>query len=61
MKTLLGYTIQIDRSGVGHAWRDVDADDLPESIRMEIKTEIVDGNTEPDNYTADNGVCYRWY
>jgi hypothetical protein len=61
MKTILGHTIQIDRSGVGHAWRDVDADDLPPSIYEEIETEIAEGNTDPDDYKASNGLCYRWH
>ena len=54
-------TVQIDRSGVGHAWTAIDADDLPAAIREEIECEILDGGKEScDDYTASNGLHYRW-
>ncbi len=56
-----GCQIQIDRSGCGHAWQDVDADSLPASVREEIATEIIGGGREEcGNYVASNGLHYRW-
>ena len=55
-----GCMIQHDASGQGHAWRTIDAIDLPASIREEIAAEILDGNDDPDCYVASNGQCYRW-
>lgn len=56
-----GNAIQIDRSGVGHNWRNADADDVPASIQEEIAAEIIDGgNDDCDDYVASNGVHYRW-
>lgn len=52
--------VQIDRSGQGHAWRDVSADDLPASIREEIEGEIIDGKKESGQIVASNGQHYRW-
>jgi hypothetical protein len=59
--TILGHTIQHDNSGVGHNWRDIDANDIPADIREEIAAEIIDGKQETcDDYTATNGLHYRW-
>jgi len=56
-----GVQIQQDMSGVGHCWRNVDADEIPASIREEIECEILDGgNDECDGYVASNGITYRW-
>jgi len=41
--TVAGCQIQIDYSGVGHAWRNIHADDIPSSIHEEIEGEIIDG------------------
>jgi hypothetical protein len=56
-----GCQIQIDRSGVGHAWRDIDAQDIPADVREEIAAEIIDGGKgECADYVASNGLHYRW-
>lgn len=56
-----GSQVQIDRSGVGHCWVDIAADDLPASIREEIECEMIDGGQEEcDDYVASNGMHYRW-
>ncbi len=57
-----GKRVQIDRSGVGHAWRNQDADDIWADVREEIAAEILDGgNEECDDYVATNGMHYRWF
>ena len=57
-----GRRVQWDTSGVGHCWRDVDADDMPATAREEIEAEILDAeNSECDDYIACNGQHYRWY
>lgn len=59
--TVLGRTIQIDDSGVGHCWRDALAGDVPANIVEEIEAEIIDGSQdECDDYVASNGCHYRW-
>lgn len=56
-----GKTIQLDRSGVGHAWRNVSENELPANISEEIAAEILDGGREScDDYVASNGQHYRW-
>lgn len=55
-----GKQVQLDRSGQGHAWRDVSADDLPADIRIEIDGEIIDGKKESGEIVASNGQHYRW-
>ncbi len=56
-----GTQVQHDRSGVGHCWVNVGADDLPGNIREEIEGEIIDGGLETcDGYVASNGLHYRW-
>jgi hypothetical protein len=52
-----GNQVQIDRSGQGHAWRDIDAQDIPASVREEIEGEMIDGGSE---LVASNGQHYRW-
>ena len=60
-ETICGKQIQIDMSGRGHAWRNVDADSIPANIAEEIAAEIIDGGNDTcDCYTASNGLCYRW-
>jgi len=56
-----GTQIQIDRSGVGHCWKNIAADEIPAAVRQEIEGEIYDGgqDTCPD-YVASNGLHYRW-
>lgn len=56
-----GCQIQIDHSGVGHAWQNINADDIPADIREEIAAEIIDGGKdECEKYLATNGITYRW-
>ncbi len=55
-----GHTIQIDRSGVGHCWEVARGVDCLPSIQEEIAAEIIDGGRESGEYTATNGVAYRW-
>lgn len=56
-----GCEIQYDASGVGHCWRAATVIDCPPSIQEEIGAEIVDGGQdECPEYTASNGVKYRW-
>lgn len=57
---IAGHQIQIDRSGVGHNWRNIDADEIPANIRMEIEGEIIDGKQESGQIVASNGQHYRW-
>jgi hypothetical protein len=59
--TICGKTIQHDNSGVGHNWRGIDANDIPADIREEIAAEIIDGGKDTcEQYTATNGLSYRW-
>jgi hypothetical protein len=56
-----GCQIQVDRSGQGHCWENIDADDIPASVRMEIEGEIIDGGKDAcDGFIASNGLHYRW-
>lgn len=56
-----GCTIQHDNSGVGHNWRNANADNCPASIQEEITAEIIDGEKEScDDFVASNGLHYRW-
>lgn len=56
-----GCQVQVDRSGVGHCWVDVAADDIPGDIREEIEGEIIDGGKdECADFVASNGLHYRW-
>ncbi len=58
---ICGTTIQHDNSGVGHNWRNIDAQDIPANIVEEIAAEINDGGQdECEDYVASNGVHYRW-
>jgi len=52
--------VQVDRSGVGHCWQRVWADDLPADVAEEIAAEIAGGLETCDNYVATNGMHYRW-
>ena len=59
--TVCGKQVQIDRSGVGHAWRNIDRDNIPGNIIEEIECEIIDGSkNECGDYIASNGLHYRW-
>lgn len=59
--TVCGTKILVDRSGKGHCWRRVAANDLPANILREIECEILDGGQEScDDYVATNGLHYRW-
>lgn len=55
-----GKQVQADKSGQGHAWRNVSADDLPASVREEIEGEIIDGKKNEGQIVASNGQHYRW-
>ncbi len=56
-----GKEIQIDRSGVGHAWEYVSYDEIPANIAEEIAAEIIDGGVEScERFVASNGLVYRW-
>lgn len=58
---IAGKTIEIDRSGMGHAWQNATPDNCPANIAQEIEGEIIDGKqAECDNYVASNGLHYRW-
>jgi hypothetical protein len=56
-----GCRVQVDRSGVGHCWVDVAADDLPGQVREEIEGEILDHRREEGQMTGPNGLHYRWF
>ena len=59
--TICGKTIKCDASGRGHAWRVIDASDIPANVVLEIEGEILDGGSETcDDYVASNGQHYRW-
>lgn len=59
-----GKEIQIDRSGVGHAWRALTTDDQHDTtpdVVEEIAAEMIDGGKKKcDLYVATNGLHYRW-
>jgi len=56
-----GNQVQHDNSGVGHNWRDIDAADIPATVREEIEGEMIDGGQETcEKYVASNGLHYRW-
>lgn len=61
-KTVCGMQVQQDASGgQGHAWHNVDREDLPAQVVMEIEGEIIDGKKEEcDDFVASNGQHYRW-
>jgi hypothetical protein len=59
--TVCGSQIQIDRSGAGHCWKNIDREDIPASIVQEIEEQILDGGRdECDDFVASNGIHYRW-
>jgi hypothetical protein len=56
-----GVQVQWDASGQGHCWKNIDAEDIPGDIVLEIEGEIIDGGNEDcDDYVASNGLHYRW-
>lgn len=56
-----GTQIQHDASGQGHAWRNIDAADIPANIREEIEGEMIDGGKDTcADFIASNGLHYRW-
>jgi len=59
--TVCGRQVQIDLSGQGHNWRDIDADEIPASVREEIEGEIIDGKQTDGEIVASNGINYRWF
>lgn len=59
--TICGKRIQHDNSGVGHNWRNIDANDIPAGIREEIEGEIIDGKQDTcEKFVGSNGLHYRW-
>jgi hypothetical protein len=58
--TVAGCQVQIDRSGQGHNWRNIDADEIPASVREEIEGEIIDGKQPEGEIVASDGMHYRW-
>lgn len=59
--SVCGARIQHDASGVGHCWRDIDADEIPADTRQEIEGEIIDGGKDQCGlFVANNGLHYRW-
>jgi len=60
-KTICDKKVQHDASGQGHAWRNVDAADVPANVTLEIEGEIIDGKQdECSDFVASNGLHYRW-
>lgn len=66
-KTVCGNQVQYDKSGVGHCWVNIDAEDIPASIREELEGEMMDaeskiqGDSDEWNIvTCSNGIKYRW-
>jgi hypothetical protein len=61
-RTVCGNQVQVDRSGgQGHAWVNVDREDLPGQIVLELEGEMLDGGLETcADYRASNGLYYRW-
>lgn len=58
---ICGNQIQLDRSGQGHNWQDIHAQDIPASVREEIEGEIISGGKDDcDKFVASNGQHYRW-
>ncbi len=56
-----GSQVQVDKSGVGHCWANIAAEDIPANIREEIESEMIDGGKEScDDFLASNGRHYRW-
>lgn len=56
-----GNQVQHDASGVGHAWRDIDASDIPADIIEEIEGEMIDGKQAAcEKFVGSNGLHYRW-
>ena len=54
-----GYTVQLDRSGQGHAWRDATVHDIG-SVMAELEGWIIDGGAKDgDTRRASNGLMYR--
>jgi hypothetical protein len=56
-----GKAVQVDASGVGHAWHVATSVNCPANIQAEIAAEIIDGKViECRDYVASNGLHYRW-
>lgn len=59
--TICGSQVQHDNSGVGHNWRNIDANDIQADIREEIEGEMIDGGMDTcSDFVASNGLHYRW-
>jgi hypothetical protein len=54
------HGVQVDRSGVGHCWTDIDPDDMPAVAAEELAAWIVEAKPTPsDEMIASNGQRYR--
>ena len=53
LTTIVGHQIQVDNSGVGHNWRNIDRENIPANI-------IEDGKESCADFVASNGKHYRW-
>lgn len=62
VKTICGCRVQQDASGgQGHSWYQIDREDMPATVVLEIEGEIIDGVREScDDFLASNGQHYRW-
>lgn len=60
-QTICENQVQHDPSGVGHAWRNIDREDIPANVVLELEGEMIDGRRDScDGYVASNGLHYRW-
>lgn len=56
-----GSQVQTDNSYVGHNWKNINAEDIPTMILMEIIGEMLDGGRETcEKFIASNGQHYAW-
>ena len=55
--TVCGKSVQIDRSGVGHCWKNISS--ISEDVAEIIAGEIIDGGISSGK-TCIGGVWYRW-
>lgn len=55
-----GHQVQHDASGQGHAWRNIDAADIPANVILELEGHMIDGGLDTAEIVASNGQHYRW-
>lgn len=57
-----GWRVQIDRSGRGHDWRNIELADVPADVAEAIAAAILeDGESPDDGVVLSNGQRYRWF